>query len=246
MQCVLKFLKSGKKFKKMKFDLKILNKKLINNKNHFITIDGITCSGKTLFAQILKKKLKNSLLISKDIFLLPRTKRIKITRSIGKKLIYTQNSIHYDIAKLKSLIQFLINGNKNNNFTLHNLYNRKNGMNDLTQKFFHNPKKIIIFEGLYSNKDLFKIISPSIKILITENVYASLSRKIERIRDKKISIQNVVNEFTKIHLSSYIKYLKQNHFDYIFTDLKKNFVIAKNGKQKQIKEIKNFLAKHLN
>ena len=37
----------------MKFDLKILNKKLINNKNHFITIDGITCSGKTLFAQIL-------------------------------------------------------------------------------------------------------------------------------------------------------------------------------------------------
>ena len=67
----------------MKFDLKILNKKLINNKNYFITIDGITCSGKTLFAQILKKKLKNSLLISKDIFLLPRTKRIKITRSIG-------------------------------------------------------------------------------------------------------------------------------------------------------------------
>ena len=90
----------------MKFDLKILNKKLIN-KNHFITIDGITCSGKTLFAQILKKKLKNSLLISKDIFLLPRTKRIKITRSIGKKLIYNKNSIHYDLAKLKSLIQFL-------------------------------------------------------------------------------------------------------------------------------------------
>ena len=137
MQCVLKFLKSGKKFKKMKFDLKILNKKLINNKNHFITIDGITCSGKTLFAQILKKKLKNSLLISKDIFLLPRTKRIKITRSIGKKLIYTQNSIHYDLTKLKSLIQFLINGNKNNNFTLHNLYNRKNGMNDLKQKYFY-------------------------------------------------------------------------------------------------------------
>lgn len=246
MQCVLKFLKSGKKFKKMKFDLKILNKKLINNKNHFITIDGITCSGKTLFAQILKKKLKNSLLISKDIFLLPRTKRIKITKSIGKKLIYTQNSIHYDLTKLKSLIHFLINGNKNNNFTLHNLYNRKNGMNDLTQKYFYDPKKIIIFEGLYSNKDLFEIISPSVKILITENVYASLFRKIERIRDKKISIQNVVNEFTRIHLSSYIKYLKQNHFDYIFTDLKKKFVIAKNGKQKQIKEIKNFLAKHLN
>ena len=65
MQCVLKFLKSGKKFKKMKFDLKILNKKLINNKNHFITIDGITCSGKTLFAQILKKKNKK-LIINKQ------------------------------------------------------------------------------------------------------------------------------------------------------------------------------------
>lgn len=246
MLCVLNYPKYGKILKKMKFNLKNLNNKLINKKNNFITIDGITCSGKTLFAKVLKKKLKNSLLISKDIFLLPRTKRIKITRTIGKKLIYSQNSIHYDLPKLRSLIRFLINGNKNNTIILNKLYNRKNGMNDLTQKFFYDPKKLIIFEGVYSNKDLIKIVAPSVKILITENVYASLFRKIERIRDKKISIQNVVTEFTRIHLSSFMKYLKQNSFDLIFSDLKRNFVVVKNGKQKQIKEIKDFLYKHLN
>ena len=81
---------------------------------------------------------------------------------------------------------------------LNKLYNRKNGINNLRQTFYFNPNKIIIFEGIYSNENIKKIINPSIKILITENVYTSLFRKIERIRDKKISIQNVVTEFIKI------------------------------------------------
>ena len=41
----------------MKLNLKAIKKKLINKKINFITIDGITCSGKTLFSNILKKKL---------------------------------------------------------------------------------------------------------------------------------------------------------------------------------------------
>lgn len=230
----------------MKLDLKIIKKKFFKNKVNLITVDGITCSGKTLFSKLIASQIKNSVCISKDLFLLPRLKRIKFTKNLKKKNYYSQNDIHYDLKKLKLLINFLVNSNKKNVIVLKNLYNRKSGKNNFTQKFYFNKKKIIIFEGIYVNEDIKNIISPSVKILITENVYASLFRKIERIRDKKISIQNVVNEFTRIHLSSYIKYLKQNHFDYIFTDLKKNFVIAKNGKQKQIKEIKNFLAKHLN
>lgn len=230
----------------MNFNVKNINKKLYNKKINFITIDGITCSGKTLFAKILKKKIKNSLLISKDIFLLPRLRRIKIIKSIKNKSLYFQNSLHYDLFKLKLLISFLINGNKNNKLVLNKLYNRKNGINNLRQTFYFNPNKIIIFEGIYSNENIKKIINPSIKILITENVYTSLFRKIERIRDKKISIQNVVTEFIKIHLSSYIKYLVQNSFDFIFTDLRKNFIISKNGKNKQIKDIKKFLHKHQN
>ena len=64
-----------------------LNKKIFNNikkkEINFITVDGITCSGKSLFANLLKKNLKdkfsNISILSKDLFLYPREKRIKIT-----------------------------------------------------------------------------------------------------------------------------------------------------------------------
>lgn len=229
----------------MKLNISNLLKKL-NEDTNFITIDGITCSGKTLFAKLLKKKLNNTTLISKDIFLIPRNKRIKITKKIKKNLIYNQNLLHYDIKKINLLIKFLINGNKKKKLLLKQLYNRKNGKNNLTQTFYFKPKKTVIFEGIYTAEDMKKIIKPSLKILIIENVYKSLFRKIERIRDKKISIQNVVTEFSKLHLSSYLKYLKQNSFNLIFSDLNQNFIISKNGKKKQILEIKNFLKKHTN
>ena len=215
----------------MRLNIKSLLKKL-NEDINIITIDGITCSGKTLFAKILKKKLNNSTLISKDIFLIPRSKRIKITKKIKKNLIYNQNLLHYDIKKINLLIKFLINGNKKKKLLLKQLYNRKNGKNDLAQTFYFKPKRTVIFEGIYTAEDMKKIIKPSLKILIIENVYKSLFRKIERIRDKKISIQNVVTEFSKLHLSSYLKYLNQNSFNLIFNDLKRNFIISKNGKKK--------------
>jgi hypothetical protein len=82
--------------------------------------------------------------------------------------------------------------------------------------------------------------------LIIESVYSSLFRKIERIRDKKISIQNLTNEFLKIHLKSFLKYLEKNSFDLFYEDLKKNFITLKNGKNKQINYIKNFLLRHQN
>ena len=82
--------------------------------------------------------------------------------------------------------------------------------------------------------------------MITESVYSSLFRKIERIRDKKISIQNLTNEFLKIHLKSFLKYLETNSFDLFYADLKKNFITLKNGKNKQINDIKNFLLRHQN
>ena len=59
-----------------------MNKKIFKNfkrKNiNLIKIDGITCSGKSLFAELLKKNLQryfsNILILSKDLFLYPRTK----------------------------------------------------------------------------------------------------------------------------------------------------------------------------
>ena len=109
--------------------LEKFNKKEVN----FITIDGITCSGKSLFADLLKKKLnsrfKNILILSKDLFLLTREKRIYFTKKT-KKNFFNQNKIHYDLNKLNTLIRFLKKGNKNKTLIIKNLYNRKTGQNN--------------------------------------------------------------------------------------------------------------------
>jgi len=229
-----------------------LNKKIIKGLNKekisFITIDGITCSGKSLFANLLNKNLKkrsiNTLILSKDLFLFTRKKRIKLTKNLNKKFL-NQNILHYDLPKLKLLLNFLNGKNKEKTLILKNLYNRKTGKNDLKLKFKFSKKRLIIFEGIYVNDDIKYITKPILKILIIEKVYESLSRKIERIRDKKISIQNVVTEFTKIHLESFKKYLIKNDFDNIFADINRNFVIIKKGKIKQLFYINQFLFKHL-
>ena len=101
-------------------------------------------------------------------------------------------------------------GNKDKTLIMKNLYNRKTGQNNLTVRFKFLPKRLIIFEGIYVNEDVKKLVRPIMKILIIEKIYESLARKIERIRDKKISIQHVVTEFTKIHLQSFKKHLAKN------------------------------------
>ena len=224
--------------------LEKFNKKEVN----FITIDGITCSGKSLFADLLKKKMnsrfKNILILSKDLFLLTREKRIYLTKKINKNF-FNQNKIHYDLNKLNTLIRFLKKGNKDKTLIMKNLYNRKTGQNNLTVRFKFLPKRLIIFEGIYVNEDVKNLVRPIMKILIIEKIYESLARKIERIRDKKISIQHVVTEFTKIHLQSFKKHLAKNDFDITFKDLKRDFIIIQNGKKKQLDYIRLFLSKHL-
>ena len=224
--------------------LKKFNKKKVN----FITVDGITCSGKSLFANLLKKKLnnrfKNILILSKDLFLLTREKRISLTKKI-KRNFFDQNKIHYDLNKLNTLIRFFKKGNKKKTLIMKNLYNRKTGQNNLSVRFKFLPKRLIIFEGIYVNEDVKNLVRPIMKILIIEKIYESLARKIERIRDKKISIQHVVTEFTKIHLQSFKKHLTKNDFDITFKDLKRDFTTIQNGKRKQLDYIRLFLSKHL-
>ena len=143
------------------------------------------------------------------------------------------------------MIRFLKKGNKDKTLIMKNLYNRKTGQNNLTVRFKFLPKRLIIFEGIYVNEDVKKLALPIMKILIIEKIYESLTRKIERIRDKKISIQHVVTEFTKIHLQSFKKHLAKNDFDITFKDLKRNFITIQNGKKKQLDYIRLFLSKHL-
>lgn len=228
-----------------------LEKKLFKNfekrKINLITIDGITCSGKSLFAHLLKKNLKKNFadiyILSKDLFLYPREKRIKITKKL-KKVKTNQNELHYDLKRLKELLYFLFGKNKKSSIVLKNLYNRKTGKNNLKMTFRFLKKRLIIFEGIYVSEDVKFIKKPTLKILLIEKVYESLSRKIQRIRDKKISIQAVVTEFVKIHLQSFKRHITKNKFDTIFIDKKRSFEKVKNGKNIQLKDLMTFISKH--
>lgn len=230
-----------------------LNKKIFRDfkkKNiNLITIDGITCSGKSLFASLLKKNLQkdysNIYILSKDLFLFSRSKRISITKRINKFKI-NQNILHYDSFKLKKLLNFLLGKSNNKILILKNLYNRKTGKNNLNLKFKYSKNRLIIFEGLYVNNDIKFIKDPIYKILIIEKVYMSLSRKIQRIRDKKISIQLVVTEFINIHLKSFRKYIFKNNFDTNFENVNNKFVEVNHGKKRQLNDISHFLKKHMN
>ena len=124
------------------------------------------------------------------------------------------------------------------------LYDRKKGKNTKTEEFQFKKNNIIIFEGLYILDDLKKYFKINLKILIVNNVYKSLMLKIERIRDKKISIGNVVKEFNLIHLLSFKKYLLKYNFDYSFILENKSFHMVKNGAEKQTKQIAKFITKH--
>ena len=192
--------------------------------------------------QNLKKK-NNFFILSKDLFLRTRQRRVSITKKITKNLT-NQNNLHYDLDKLKILLKFFINPGKKKSIKLTKLYNRKNGKNDLTVIFKHKLNTLILFEGIYVNDDLKRLIKPIIKILVIETIYNSLSRKIERIRDKKISIQNVIKEFTKIHLFSYKKYLEKHKYDLDFKFQSQKFIRMRNGKTRQINLIQKFLSKH--
>ena len=233
----------------MMMRLNIKNFKNFKKKNiNLITIDGITCSGKSLFADLLKKALQKDFssiyILNKDLFLLSRSKRINITKKINKFKI-NQNTLHYDNLKLRKLINFFLGKSDKKVLILKKLYNRKSGKNNLNLKFTYSKNRLIIFEGLYANSDVSFIKEPIFKILIIETVYMSLSRKIQRIRDKKISIQLVVTEFIKIHLQSFKKYIIKNSFDSTFKNINNKFVEVNIGKKRQLNDITLFLKKHM-
>ena len=237
----------------METNEKLIAKKILNFRKkadeiNIIAVDGITCSGKSLYAEILKKKLRfffnDIFILSKDLFLISRKKRIQVTSKLNKKFSSEQNNLHYDKKKLESLLNVIKNNKTKKTIKLKKLYNRKNGKNDKNLTFNFSKKTVIIFEGLFILEDL-KMIEPVYKILITNTVYNSLSRKIERIRDKKISIQKVVTEFTNLHLKSIHRYLLNYNFHESYSGEKSKFVKQRNGRPTQIKLINNFFKKHL-
>ena len=229
---------------------KKLQNKLLNavNKKHtdLILIDGISCSGKTFFSDALNSFLKNkgkkTHLVSKDLFLKSRKQRISYLKKIKKKICYLQNSKHYYQNKIKYFINCFNEEDKK--IIIKNLYSRKTGLNNDTQKFHLNYKNILIYEGIYCLDDFEKINRKKLKILILRNIYSCLSSKIKRIRDKKISIYDVVLEFTNIHLNSFYRYIKKNNYDLVIDYKNNSFELMQNSQKNYIQKITNFLTMH--
>jgi len=124
----------------MKLDTnKILRKLNKNLEINIITVDGITCAGKSIFSKLLKKKLNkkfgNILILPKDLFLFSRQRRIKIIKKINNKISHKQNNFHYDLKKINKVINVLIGTSKNKSITLSYLYDRKTGKNNQKMKF---------------------------------------------------------------------------------------------------------------
>lgn len=200
-------------------NFKITNfRKLYFEKKKFYLIDGITGSGKTIFSNILKKKNHKFKIISKDLFLKPRNIRILITKKNKNKKNINQNLLQYDFKKYLKIINKIKKKNEEN-ITLKNLYNRKSGKNDLTINFKFKKDIIYIIEGIYVVKDFnFLPEKHTTKIFIEHDIYSSLVEKLRRIRDKKISIPLVINEYINIHLYSYLNHIKKNKFDFIINE----------------------------
>ena len=113
-------------------------KKLKTGKNSFFLIDGITGCGKTYFTKYFKKKISKqhkAIIISKDLFLKSRERRILITKKNKSKKNINQNILHYDFKKYHKIISLIKNQDERKKVQLYNLYNRKNGKNDLRKNF---------------------------------------------------------------------------------------------------------------
>ena len=234
---------------KITMSLKIIIESIKKKNINLIAVDGISCSGKSVFSALIKKKIKdkfpNTLILSKDLFLFSRKKRIKITKTLKNKT-KKQNILHYDLKKLSMILNFLLRKSIKKKITLKNLYNRKTGKNDLSVSFRFSNHRLIIFEGILVSDDLKKEnIKPDKKILIYSDLHNAMLQKIKRIRDKKISIQDVITEFINIHITSFKAHLYKHNFDICFLHQNdQKFLKLQKGRLKQIKNITLFYKKY--
>lgn len=225
--------------------IKFVNHKIIKDNIKIICIDGISCSGKTYFSlklyEELKKKNYNVQLISKDLFLYPRNKRINKIPDILLQPKKNQDNLHYDKKKLDLLLTAIKNKKK---VKLNNLYNRNNGKNNIKMTFDFRRVDLIILEGIYFLENIKNFKTNIYSIFIYENIYNCLIKKIMRIRDKKISIQNVTTEYINLHLTSFFYYLKNINFNLQLKVNENKFVLYKSAKKRQLISIKTFISKH--
>lgn len=138
-----------------------------------IGITGPSCSGKSLFSNILKSKLVNSILLLQDDHYLDRSKQIKDHNgklNFDTPFSFDQNSFLNNIKKLKSGNDIEIakyDYNRNTNFSS-------------TVKIESNP--LLILEGLflYHTKDLESMFD--LKIFLDVDPDIQLERRLKRDR----------------------------------------------------------------
>ena len=176
-----------------------------------IGIDGATATGKTVLANLLKEHLKKKLNIDSEIFqldylLLSRKFREKEVIQIKKNNLNfsyeAENHMQFD--KINELISKITNIKKSQEkkakVSINNLYSRQNNGKCTENRVVDLSKKVIIFEGHYTSRNIISTILDK-NIILFSNRKNILKRKIDRSQNYR-SGNDVIEYFDHIDLPS--------------------------------------------
>ncbi len=202
-----------------------------------IGVDGPTASGKTIFADLLRKEIinisnKNVQIVPLDSLLLDRTIREKSLQNIQNVDIpfEYEAEIHMSFSKFDNLID-IINYQKANlseqkNIIIKNLYSRSDqGRCSGELKLNISNNTVLIFEGHYTTRPEFKGVLDKNFILLAKRKEL-IKRKIERVANYR-NQEEVEAYFELIdepsYLSNYYRFAPQNALIIDNTQFKKPF-----------------------
>ena len=194
------------------------------NKLVCIGVDGPTASGKTIFAELLKKKIsnisnKNVQIIPLDCLLVERKIREKSLRNIHQIGIPFEHEaeIHMRFSKFDYLLKLIdlkkADLSEQTNVNLENLYSRSDeGRCTGKLKINLTNETVLIFEGHYTTRPEFHRVLDKNFILLAKRDNL-IRRKIERVadyRDKK-EVEDYFNLIDEpSYLSNYYRFASQH------------------------------------
>lgn len=218
------------------------------NYPYCIGIDGATATGKTVFANLLKEYLQKKLNISSEIFqldylLLNRNFREREFANIKKnnvKFFYEAEN-HMRFNKINDLIIEILKIKKSNKkklkIKIDKLYSRKNNGKCNQQKIVDLSKKVLIFEGHYTSRNIISSILDK-NIILFSTRKEILKRKINRSQNYRNS-KDVIDYFDYIDLPSitnnFLRFYKPNFHLINNNDLKNPKTLSYKNSLKIIK-----------
>ncbi len=202
-----------------------------------IGVDGPTASGKTIFAELLRKEIIDS--SNKDVQIVPldslllerviREKSLQNIQHVGIPFEY-EAEVHMRFSKFDNLLN-LVNYQKANlsdrkNIIIENLYSRSdNGRCSGQLKLNISNNAVLIFEGHYTTRPEFKGVLDKNFILLAKREEL-IKRKVERVADYRNQREveayfNLIDEPS--YLSNYYRFAPKNSLIIDNTEFKKPF-----------------------